>query len=95
MGMGGNLIQAYVSSSNRLDLLVKAGGFSASSSLSDGPPGIHAPNVETACNNRKSIFATYTALVDLRIMNRAVDTRIDRGELVRGELMTVRKRSTT
>jgi hypothetical protein len=72
-----------------------AGGFSASSSLTSGPPGIHASDVKTASNKRNLIFATNTTPLDLRVINRAVDWRIDRGELVRGKLMALRKRSTT
>jgi hypothetical protein len=74
---------------------VEEGGFSASSSLYNGPPGINAPYVKTASNNRKSIFAAYVTRIDFRIINRAVNWRKDRGQLVRGELMALRKRSTT
>lgn len=72
-----------------------AGGFSASSSLTSGPPGIHASDVKTASNKSNLIFATYTTPLDLRVINKATDSRIDRGELERGKLMTLRNRSTT
>jgi hypothetical protein len=50
--MGEDSIQHYVSGPSRLEPLAKAGGFSASSSLPNGPPGINALNVKTASNNR-------------------------------------------
>lgn len=74
---------------------VKVGGFSASSSLYDGPLGIHALGVKITSDNRKSILATYTTSVHLRMIDRAVHSRIDRGELVRGKLIALRKRTTT
>jgi predicted Zn-dependent protease len=59
---------------------VKAGGFSASSPLYDGPLGIHVPGVKIASNNKNCILTTYTTSVDLRRIDRAVRSRIDRGE---------------
>jgi hypothetical protein len=72
---------------------VKARGFSASSLLYNGPPGIYVPDIKTATNNRKSIFATYATHIDLRIINGAFNWPKDRGELVWGKLVALRKRS--
>jgi hypothetical protein len=66
---------------------VKAGGFSASSSLYNGPLSIHGPGVKTTSNNRKPILTINTTYVYLQIINRAIYSRIDRGDLVKGKLI--------
>jgi len=54
---------------------VKAGGFSASSSLNSRPLGTHAPDVKITSNNKKSILATYTTFEDFLMIDRAVHSR--------------------
>lgn len=55
------------------------GGFSASSSLHGETPSIYGPNVKVTFNLRDIIFVACTFPVDLRIFNRAVNPRLDRG----------------
>jgi hypothetical protein len=74
-----------------------AGGFSASSSLSNRPPGMNAPDVKVtlASNTRKCILNTCALIVDLRMINRVVHSQMNRGQSVKGQLMVPKKRSTT
>jgi hypothetical protein len=88
-------IQCSVKSLIRLERPAIAGGFSASSSLSNGPPGINAPDVDVPSNTRKCILNTCTLSGDLRMINRVVCSRMNRGQPLRGWLMVPKKRSTT